>query len=50
MKEDESKPAWVLELGLYPGILFGIRNYEEEHYTTYVLYLPFVDISLTTFK
>jgi hypothetical protein len=50
MKEDESKPAWVIELGLYPGILFGIRTYEEQYAITYVLYMPFVDISLTTFK
>jgi hypothetical protein len=50
MKEDESKPAWILEIGLYPGILFGIRTYQEEETTTHVLYVPFVDIALVIIK
>jgi len=37
---------WSLTLGLYPGILFGIRTYEEPDYTTWVFYIPFVDIAL----
>jgi hypothetical protein len=37
---------WSLTIGLYPGLLFGFRTYEEEEYNTYVLYLPFVDIAL----
>tara|TARA_R110000803_G_C11952059_1_gene317799 strand:+ start:1087 stop:1239 length:153 start_codon:yes stop_codon:yes gene_type:complete len=46
MKEDESKVAWILELGLYPGILLGARTYIEQDTITYVIYLPFIDISL----
>jgi hypothetical protein len=46
MKEDGSKPAWAIELGLYPGILFGFRTYPEESTTTHVLYLPFIDLAL----
>ncbi len=37
---------WSLSLGFYPGILLGIRSYNEKNQTTHVLYLPFVDIAL----
>ena len=37
---------WELTLGFYPGILFGIRTYQEEKYNEHVLYVPFVDIAL----
>jgi len=50
MKEDESKSAWVIELGTYPGVLLGTRTYVGDDAITYVLYIPFVDISLTVFK
>ena len=39
--------SWVLEVGLYPGLLIGFRTYELENIYTHVLYLPFVDIALT---
>jgi hypothetical protein len=38
--------SWILSIGFYPGILFGIRKYKETYSDTYVLYLPFVDIAL----
>jgi len=37
---------WEISLGFYPGVLFGSRMYEAEEFTTYVLYLPFIDIAL----
>lgn len=37
---------WTITIGLYPGILFGYRAYQEEGFTTYVIYLPFVDFAL----
>lgn len=37
---------WAIEIGLYPGILFGVRTYKAEFDTTHVLYLPFVDLAL----
>ena len=37
---------WSLELGLYPGILFGFRTYEYEDLFMHVLYLPFIDLTL----
>tara|TARA_B100000780_G_C21013109_1_gene405797 strand:+ start:745 stop:888 length:144 start_codon:yes stop_codon:yes gene_type:complete len=47
MKE---KKNWSISLGYYPGILLGMRTYEEPHQTAYVLYIPFVDIALEIYK
>ena len=43
---DKEKLNWSLSIGFYPGILFGMRAYEEEDQLTYVFYIPFVDIAL----
>jgi hypothetical protein len=37
---------WELSLGFYHGVLFGVRTYYSESYTTYVFYLPFIDVAL----
>jgi hypothetical protein len=50
MKENKSKTAWSIELGLYPGILFGIRSYPQEDSVIHVLYVPFADVALTIYK
>lgn len=42
----ENERGYTIAIGLYPGILFGFRAYEEEDFTTYVLYLPFIDIAI----
>ena len=39
-------PNWSLSIGLYHGIVVGIRSYPEKDYVQHVLYLPFVDICL----
>lgn len=44
---DKDDKYWCLEVGLYPGILFGSRAYKEEGFTTYVIYLPFIDVAFT---
>jgi hypothetical protein len=36
---------WCVTIGLYPGILFGMRTYEEADFKTHVFYLPFIDIA-----
>lgn len=41
-----TKKNWEISIGLYPGILFGSRMYEAEDFTTYVIYLPFVDVAI----
>ena len=43
-------PPWEISLGIYPGILLGIRTYKTLLATEYVLYIPFFDISLTIYK
>ena len=51
LKNTEPKGAsWELSLGLYPGILLGIRTYINHESNEHVLYLPLVDISLTIYK
>ena len=50
MDEKEKKVAWTIETGFYPGIVIGIRSYEEPEHTTHVLYLPFVDLALCIYK
>jgi hypothetical protein len=42
--------SWQLEIGFYPGIVFGVRTYEEEKQTAHVFYLPFVDLAFITYK
>lgn len=44
--EDKGGRNWELSIGLYPGILFGSRLYEEAEYNTWVFYLPFIDVAL----
>lgn len=50
MTLNNDKKGWELAVGLYPGILFGFRTYEEPYYNTHVLYLPFINILLTIDK
>ena len=42
--------SWELSLGLYPGILIGVRSYINETTTDHVLYMPFVELCLTIYK
>ncbi len=44
------KPNWSLSFGFYPGILFGMRTYEEPSQTAYVFYLPFIDVAYEVYK
>ena len=46
----KEKKNWTLSVGFYPGILMGLRTYEERKTQLYVLYLPFVDIALEIYK
>jgi len=38
---------WIIEIGLYPGVLVGARSYVSEEITEHVLYMPFVELCLT---
>jgi len=44
--EKKIKDNWSLSIRFYPGILFGIRTYEERDAIVYVTYIPFIDLSL----
>ena len=44
------KDNWSLSFGFYPGILFGMRTYDEPKLMVYVIYVPFVDIALEIYK
>ena len=41
---------WSISIGFYPGVVLGLRTYEEDKQTTHVLYFPFVDIALEIYK
>ena len=47
MKE---KPTYSIEIGFYPGILFGIRTYDEPEQISFVGYIPFIDFCITFYK
>ena len=42
--------GWSLSVGTYPGILFGIRSYDEGKQVTHVAYLPFIDVALEIYR
>ena len=42
--------SWSLSFGFYPGVLLGARSYQEEHQTTHVLYMPFIDLALEIYN
>ena len=41
-KED----SWSMALGLYPGLLFGVRTYEGPIWSQVVFYIPFIDLAI----
>tara|TARA_R100000700_G_C3042165_1_gene65608 strand:- start:54 stop:200 length:147 start_codon:yes stop_codon:yes gene_type:complete len=47
MKE---KPTYSIEIGIYPGLLFGIRTYDEPEQISFVAYIPFIDFCITFYK
>ena len=46
----KKEKEYTISIGLYPGILFGSRAYEEKDFITYVVYLPFIDIAIEVSK
>jgi len=44
--EEQKEKYWSISVGFYPGILFGVRTYEEPTFVTHVIYLPFVDFAI----
>lgn len=44
------KGGWEFSIGLYPGILIGMRTYDYEDSRVHVFYLPFVDFAFEIFN
>ena len=44
------KNNWKLSVGFYPGLLLGLRTYNEPEQIAHVLYMPFVDVALEIYK
>jgi hypothetical protein len=42
--------SWQLEIGLYPGVLFGVRTYIQKEFTEHVLYIPLIEMCLTVYE
>jgi len=38
---------WEISLGLYPGILIGLRTYKNTKTISHVFYLPLIDLCIT---
>lgn len=41
---------FVIQIGFYPGILFGFRSYLKGEVNAHVLYMPFFDLSFLTMQ
>ena len=41
---------WELSFGFYPGMLLGFRTYSEVGKNNHVLYIPLMDVCLTTYN
>lgn len=44
--EDKDAKGWAFSVGLYPGILIGMRTYDFEDSTMHAFYIPFIDFIL----
>tara|TARA_R100001244_G_scaffold131757_2_gene105677 strand:+ start:312 stop:461 length:150 start_codon:yes stop_codon:yes gene_type:complete len=46
----KQNPTYSIEIGFYPGILFGIRTYDEPEQISFVVYIPLIDFCVTFYK
>lgn len=46
----KERTVWSLGVGTYPGILLGLRTYDQGHYNSHVLYFPFIEFELIIYK
>ena len=46
----DEKPTYSIEIGIYPGILFGVRTYDEPDQISIVVYIPLIDFCITFYK
>ena len=41
---------WDLSIGLYPGILIGMRTYNGINKVSHVFYLPLIDLCINVYN
>ena len=47
MQENENETGgWAVSLGMYPGVLIGMRTYKNDNLTSHVFYIPFFDLAI----
>jgi len=49
-QKKNNERSWAIEIGLYPGVLLGVRSYKTQGCEIHVLYLPFIDIALYLYE
>jgi hypothetical protein len=49
-EKEKNSGEWEVSLGLYPGVLIGMRSYHNKEVTSHVFYLPFIDIAIQIYK
>tara|TARA_R110002126_G_scaffold123320_2_gene265310 strand:+ start:162 stop:314 length:153 start_codon:yes stop_codon:yes gene_type:complete len=42
--------SFDINVGIYPGVLIGIRTYKDYDSNTHAIYLPFFSIHIVVFK
>ena len=41
--------GWEVSIGMYPGLVLGLRSYKQEDRVDHVFYLPLFDLCITVF-
>ncbi len=41
---------WDISIGLYPGILIGLRTYKSKNFVSHVFYLPLIDLCINIYN
>ena len=41
--------GFEVSIGMYPGLLFGVRSYKQDDRVDHVFYLPLFDLCITIF-
>ncbi len=44
--KDKVGKDWSVSLGMYPGLLIGMRTYYGDTHSQHVIYLPLIDIAI----
>ena len=40
---------WEVSIGMYPGLVLGVRSYKQQDRVDHVFYLPLFDLCITIF-